>query len=688
MSFVYPAFLFALSSIAIPIIIHFFNFRRYKKVYFSNVAFLRLIRDETRNRTRIRQWLILLMRILALAALVFAFAQPYIRQAASVDLSKQKVVAIYLDNSFSMEAEGPEGLLVDVAKNKVRSIVQAYPPSTRFILTTNDFESLHQRIADREQLLEFLADVSPSAAPASLSQVYIRQKEFFSAGNPGAKFSPDVFWISDFQKIMADFEHIPRDTMLSVRLIPLNPAAVDNLALDSCWFESPSRPINRPDSLMVKIRNHGSQSYINIPLTLYINDSVKSVSNFSIEPASELVLPLKYTNTGSGYLFGRVEINDYPITFDNALHFSYPLSSVVNILIVSDKTQNKNIQAVFEETPNFRVESVLAGQLAPSAISDYHLLILCDTRGISSGLAEVLQEYVSQGGHLVLFPGREADRESLNNFLQTVNMSGLAAPDSAEAEMTITNTSHELYRSVFKKLPEKALMPRIKYLYGTTGSLQSTEETVLQTNSGQKLLTVSGFGQGRVYLFSFPIDRRTSDFVMHPLFVTTLFNMAILCQTSGRLYYTTGRDRQIESKTFHADGQDNVPRIERTDGLIDFIPGVLPGAFGKGTRLDAGSHITQDGNYRILLGRTTVGGVSFNYDRRESEMDFYTTQEMEQLLNRHKLSNIQALPSLSDDLLTHRIVSATKGTQLWKWFIIAALCFLAAEIALIRFWKA
>ena len=84
MQFLYPTFLYALLALAIPIIIHLFFFRRFKKVYFTNVRFLKEIKEETSARQRLKNLLVLLMRLLAMAALVLAFAQPFLPQDLSL----------------------------------------------------------------------------------------------------------------------------------------------------------------------------------------------------------------------------------------------------------------------------------------------------------------------------------------------------------------------------------------------------------------------------------------------------------------------------------------------------------------------------------------------------------------------------------------------------------------------------
>jgi L-asparagine transporter-like permease len=100
MQFLFPGFLLALAALAIPVIIHLFNFRRYKTVYFSNVRFLREVKEETTSRSKLKHLLVLASRLLALAFLVFAFAQPYIPNKHNQVSTGRKYVSVYLDILF------------------------------------------------------------------------------------------------------------------------------------------------------------------------------------------------------------------------------------------------------------------------------------------------------------------------------------------------------------------------------------------------------------------------------------------------------------------------------------------------------------------------------------------------------------------------------------------------------------
>src|SRR5437868_5764156 len=149
MSFVFPSFLYALFAVSIPIIIHLFNFRKYKTVYFTNVKFLRELKQESQSKSRLKELLILAARILAISCLVLAFAQPVLVDKTAKIKTGDKAIGIYIDNSFSMEGVNKNGTLLSDAKKRANEIVNAFGSADRFMLLTNDFEGKHQRLLSK-----------------------------------------------------------------------------------------------------------------------------------------------------------------------------------------------------------------------------------------------------------------------------------------------------------------------------------------------------------------------------------------------------------------------------------------------------------------------------------------------------------------------------------------------------------
>jgi hypothetical protein len=200
MHFLYPAFLFALFTLAIPVLVHLFNFRRYKKVFFSNVQFLKEVQEQQASRRNVKERLILAARMLALAFLVLAFARPFIPGKETADAGKQQLVSIFVDNSYSMQTLNREGSLLDEAKQKAKQIASAYSINDRFQLLTQDFEGKHQRLLNRDEFNDAVDAVKISPQSRSLAQITARQQSLLGM-TPGAVKRSYI--ISDFQKNIA-----------------------------------------------------------------------------------------------------------------------------------------------------------------------------------------------------------------------------------------------------------------------------------------------------------------------------------------------------------------------------------------------------------------------------------------------------------------------------------------------------
>ena len=187
MNFLYPGFLFALFALAIPIIIHLFNFRRYKKVTFSNVKFLKNVKERTQAQSQLKHLLVLIARLLALACLVFVFAQPIILQDDVDNFSGKKAVSIYLDNSFSMNALGDNGNLFETGRQFAYNISEAYGNADEIQLLTNNFAAEQQRLYSKEGISNLLDKAEISASLRDVNQIVTRQLEALNKSDADRK---------------------------------------------------------------------------------------------------------------------------------------------------------------------------------------------------------------------------------------------------------------------------------------------------------------------------------------------------------------------------------------------------------------------------------------------------------------------------------------------------------------------
>lgn len=149
MQFLFPSFLWALTALSVPIAIHLFNFRRTKRIYFSNVSFLKNIETQTNSFRKLKHWLILAARLLFLLFLIIAFAQPFIpaKNNSNTSLNRQGGLnSLYLDNSLSMQNTSENKQYLDLAIAKMDELLTLFKQSPSIQLITNDFSEKSNRL--------------------------------------------------------------------------------------------------------------------------------------------------------------------------------------------------------------------------------------------------------------------------------------------------------------------------------------------------------------------------------------------------------------------------------------------------------------------------------------------------------------------------------------------------------------
>ncbi|MBN2756981.1 MAG: BatA and WFA domain-containing protein [Bacteroidales bacterium] len=684
MTFLYPNFLWALFLIIIPIIIHLFNFRFHKTIYFSNIRFLENLKNESHSKSRLKQILILISRILFLISLVTAFSFPYIDKNKEYKNIEEKIVSIYIDNSFSMNAESVNGNIFDAAKERAKLIVNSFDNNQKFTFINNQLEAKHRNITNKEQILKFINNTDLSAKRKSISEIIDFQTQFLNDEFKNTKFLNNSFLISDFQKNISDFQKIKSDSNLILNIIPLAGNKLNNIYIDSVWFESPERRFNKVETLNVKITNTGTETYENIPIKLLINNKQKAVSNFNIDEKSTINIQINFTNTEKGNLNAKLEITDYPISFDNSFYFNYHIINKIQILLLANNNENKFIKALFENKIDFLLDYSNITNLKTSDISKYQLIILDEIENFSSGFIQLIKEYINNGGNLLFIPNQNGDLINYNELLSSLNAEKFQYLDTNKTQIGLIEYQHFIYNGVFNKQTEKPILPEIKRHFKKTNSALNFEKVILKSVNDDILLSQLNFEKSNVYIFSFPINQTNSNFVIHPLFVPTIYNIAAYSLENNKLYYVIGKEKNINLSTKKLDG-DQILHIKNSENNFDFIPNTVNSKNNiKITMLD---EITKEGNYFLTNNGDTISGLSFNYDRKESEVYFYTNDEILNLIKQNKLINTQILSSKQDNLNSELNELKNERTDLWKIFIILSLLFLVIEILLIKLIK-
>ncbi len=681
MQFVHPYFLFGLLAVSIPIIIHLFNFHRYRKVYFTNVRFIRNLKQETRKRSQLKHLILLMLRILTILSLVMVFAQPYVpvnKQAA--DMNRKNLVSIYIDNTFSMESVTGSITLLDLARNKARELAGAYRTSDEFLLITNDFEGKHNRLLSREEFDEQLDEITFSPVHRNISEIFSHASD--------VRFRTEernylIYLLTDLQKNMFDWPEIAPDSGMSVYLVPLQAEQPANVYIDTCWFENPVQNVLSQTVLKARVSNFSGTDLERVPVRLSVNGSQKGLANIDIPAYRTVELAIPFINYEAGIHSGVLSLEDSPVTYDDQFYFSYQVSEFIPVLSVYQDKENAFLRAVFGRDSTFIFDQFFAGSLDYTSFSNYRLIILDGLEEISSGLSQELKRFVEDGGSLAIFPGQKTDKESYNLFLSSMGSATYQPLDTAATKTVAINTNHPLFQDVFETIPENIDLPVVQKYYPITRLARSDQEWLMNLQNGNMFLSVQSVGNGLVYLVAVGLTDAFSNFQKHAVFVPTLFNMAILSHQQQKLFYTIGEEEVIELRSTILQG-DRTFQISLPGKDFSFIPEHQ--VVDSRTYLYTHDQVRQSGNYLLESDHSSITGLSYNYDRRESLMEFYTPDEVISEFNK---AGVERIISISDTKKPFSLIleEINSGVRLWKWFVALALMAIAAEVLIIRFWK-
>ena len=667
MQFIYPSFLFALLALVIPIIIHLFQLRRYKKVVFSDIRFLKQITEQNQKQRNIKEWIILAARCLALACLVFAFAKPFIPFNQKEIIRNNKAISIFIDNSLSMSQLGKEGQLLEVAKNKAKDIASFYGDNDLFQILTNDFEGKHQRFLDKKDFLLYLDEVKLANQSKSFEKVLSRQKQAFEEAPSATKIA---YLITDLQQNQFNSLN-PIDSSLQVNFVQIKPNLANNLSIDSAWIEQPLILPNTNTVLYIKVSNFGSLDITDVPLTFKVDGLQKGIANVTCKANSNQIVQVQFTLNDANYHQAELSLLDNPVVFDDKLYLTLKAFGNQTIIAIN---ANESIKQVYGIDENYQLENFGINAIDYSAFNKASCIVLNELPEFSTGLQTEIQKYISNGGVVYIIPN--ANSETLaktNEFLKQLNAPQLAPMVTQNLKVSRINTFDEVFKNVFSKIPDLANWPALTKNYNMQINSAIKGNMVAALNSDAPFIFKSKYGNGIVYLNSTPLQNDWSNFTEHALFVPFMLRLPLVNKHSNTLYYNI--DKPI-NYTFEKNTNSKVVYLKDKKDEIAFD--VTNSNNKSAINL---SNIKQAGSYQIMANNKTevLADISFNLNRAESNLSIITSDSLQ-------TANGQILQT--NDLAKHQkeIELSFNGTPLWRWFLLAAILFVLVEVALLK-WK-
>lgn len=667
---------------AVPIVLHLFNFRRYKKVWFTNVKFLKELQIESKSRSRLRQILILTCRCLAIACLVFAFCQPVLPTGAAGPVRGTRAISIYIDNSFSMENINTQGPLLEVAKTRAKELVGAFGAGDRFQIITNDFEGKHQNLNTKDNALSVIDEIKVSSTTRQLSDVIRRQREFL---NGSARENKRVFVLSDAQRSTFDLDRVKDDSTILTTLIPITANRVNNVYVDSCWFESPLQQKGFIQKLHATLVNNGTSNIEAGSAKLLLNGQQIAISSFSLEAESRSEVLFTFECRKEGFNYGSVKIEDYPVTFDDELFFAFNSRIHLSVALINGPSQPEDnaLSKLFRSDSLFRFRNFTAQSIDYSAFKTSNVIVLNQLPELSSGLVSELLKFTAQDGAVIFIPPAQADLTSYGNAFAALQLPALTGMDSVATKTERIDLSQGFYSGVFEKVDERMNLPQVNRHYRLMKTTRSRFEPILSLQNGEPLFGVTRLGNSAVYLFTAPLDERSGNFNRHALFVPTFYQTGFRSVRAGTLFHNSG-DNQVIPLRNSANIAGQPPHIRQVNGETDVIPETR--VINNGLFLYTRGQILKPGFYAVVRGSDTLLPLAFNHSRRESDLRVRDADELEKIIAANGLGSVSVAADSGVDLPA-RLLAGVEGKKIWKLFIILALIFLAVEAALLRLLK-
>lgn len=677
MSFLYPQFLFGLFAISIPILIHLFNFQKPKKVLFTNVQYLKNVKEITNNRLKLKHLLILLCRIAFVIFLVLAFAQPFIHGDNAAAMNGKPDVYFYLDNSFSMQNETQGDKALDAANKAVVQLRDVYAYNTDYNLLTNDFEGRDQYMLNKDKLAERLTEISYSNISRDGSAI---NKRITSLTEKTGKRNNHIFWLTDFQKsTMGDLGRINFDTNAQYYLVPVQGENTANIFVDSVWVGNPMVRANENNVLEAVLSNSGDKEVNDLVLKLIIDNIQSSSASISIAAHGSQKVQFNFNLSSGGSKKCKITFEDFPVTFDNEYYFVLNASPRIKVLHLYNQ-DGAYVKQVYSNSNVFELHSSQVGDFDYSLISVADLLVLDGLEEIPVSLAKALKGFIRKGGSLLLYPSGKANIVTYNSFLKEVYLPAVVklnadtALTKVNATLSAPDFSNPFFKDVFEKEDKAMDMP---YAYPVIG-WQNKGERLLSYKNGDAFLSLFKAGKGAIYLAAAPLEKSYTNFQRHGAFLPVMYKVAFQSISAGEKMAHTFQDPGIAVEV-GAQGENSVYSL--SSGKFKVIPEQRLN--GRQLIFDLPNMDLKPGFYNLMLGDTTLKTLAFNSSRKESFLECYSPEALQKSVEGKKNVHIYKADTekFLDDFRKKNV-----GESWWKYCLMVSLLFLLAEVLLIRFY--
>lgn len=634
MVFQNPIFFWGLLLLGIPLAVHLFDFRRVKKVEFSNVDFIRLLTVENSPRKKLKEILLLLARCFAIICLVLTFANPSFNTRTN-DLSTESTLVI----------DASPSVFEGCVNNDCLSLIESFS------------EEYSEKYGIQEY---FIPGMFRPTAFAGFETLITRENgvmnnfELFEHVD-----NRNLAIVSDFQNGVLDVIDKYSADSVSMVLLPMFKNVEKNIFVDSIFLAQPFSISDEKRALRIVLRNGGRTDAESVLLKLFQGQRQISSVAQDVPSASIVQAELELDDANSKNF--RLEIEDGGYSFDNEYFISIPLLKKMSVSLI-DVDNNQSLRAVFANSDFFDLRIFEESSVDYDDVFSSDLVIL-------NGFGMIPPWFDIGGfqGDIVLFPGEDIEPRDLEKIGFKMDISS----DSVTRLLSTNSMEAPFFNGILEDFSESVRMPQIKNLF----DLRNGE--ILLESDRPYLSRTSKDGK-RIYFFASPLKDSFTNFHNHSLFLPIMYRIA---EASRQL--TSPLSYELSSEPIYLPfvrQSQEVMRLVGENGA--FVPEVYPN--GNGLLLTLPEDLAKPGHYWLLTGTDTLDLLGLNISKTESILDYAHADE---LIDRYAdFPNVRVVDTSDELALESSLDALSLGQSLWKYALILALMFLVAETAIHR-WK-
>lgn len=686
MTFLNPALLFGLLAASIPIVLHFLNLRKLKKIEFSTLAFLKELQKTKIKRIKLKQWLLLLLRIAIITFLVMAFARPTVKNFSIGNSSAAKTTAVIIvDNTSSMSVVTENGSYLNQAKRIAKNLLNNFQDSDEIILlgVGNVSNEAAQPTTNKKQIIRQIDDLEISTVSKTLNESVVKAAQVLYQSK---NFNKEIYLLTDFQKgriynspkELNDLSRMLGETT-RIYLVDVGGKEAINLGIDELVPNNQIYEIGKTVSFSARVKNYSTQTISNSIASLFVNGKRSAQQSLNLAGGEVKKISFETALVDTGLVDITAELEDDEILQDNKRYFSVYVPDKISLLILTDLADDaKFIKLAAEDQNKIKIIENITSQVPSLNLKNFDAVIVIGSEKNSEW--KNVADYIDLGGKVIIMPGSQSTLLNIQKLCEDIK---IPPPTNSIGKINLQETplqfdkidfQNPLFDDLFenKKQPQIE-SPRIYYYFKMSPGGKGKSMISMFDNSS--FLSEYKVGNGKIFIFNSAPLLSWNDFPLKGFF-SPLMNKLILHSASK----TKEQNNYLAGQEIIADiSNHSVSQIviKKPGEVKEFL---IADSLSNKNFLQY-SKTDKTGTYKFYSGNKLLDYISLNHDPRESIVERFSDSDFEEFLKQIGFGGRLIFLSSNDDF-SIVIYQSRFGKELWKYLLMLVL-FLAIVESLV-----